>query len=296
MKVLRKEQPQKTLKKRVEIAGVGLFTGKRATLRLLPAECNTGIVFYRTDLPHSPQIPALVTHVRKTPRCTTLQEKPDGATITMVEHLLSALKSYGIDNLKIELDGPEVPVADGSSKAFVEMIESSGLHHEKEMQSCFYLDQPLFWSEGETHLVALPSEEFKISYTLHYPHSPFLRSQYFTLVLNERSFKQEISSCRTFSLYEEIAPLLEKGLLKNVGLENGVVIKEDGVMNPEGLRFPDEMVRHKVLDLIGDLALVGYPFCAHIIAIRSGHASNVSLAEILRNHFSSHLVPNLKSF
>ncbi|HSW72221.1 MAG TPA: UDP-3-O-acyl-N-acetylglucosamine deacetylase [Chlamydiales bacterium] len=276
---------QKTIQKEVEISGIGLFTGKKAHLRLVPGKVGTGIIFCRKDLPHQPLISAIVSNVRKTPRCTTLHENGEGATITMVEHLLSALKAYGIDNLRIELDGPEIPVGDGSAKVFVELIEKSGILLQPEEKKVYSLDRPIHFSEGDTHLVALPSNEFKISYTLHYPHSTFLKSQYYSLSLNEGSFKEAISTCRTFSLYEEIAPLLEKGLLKNVGLENGVVIKGDGVMNPEGLRFPDEMVRHKILDLIGDLSLVGCPFYAHILSIRSGHSSNVSFASLLRDHF-----------
>lgn len=276
---------QKTLQKEVEISGVGLFTGQKTHLRLIPEKANTGIIFCRKDLPHQPLIPAVVGNVRKTPRCTILHENKEGATITMVEHLLSALKAYGIDNLRIELEGPEIPVGDGSARGFVELIEKSGLSLQSEEKRVYTLDRPIHFSEGDTHLVALPADEFKISYTLHYPHSSFLKSQYYSLSVNDATYKEAISPCRTFSLYEEIAPLLEKGLLKNVGLENGVVIKGDGVMNPEGLRFPDEMVRHKILDLIGDLSLVGFTFYAHIVSIRSGHSSNVAFASLLRDQF-----------
>ena len=129
---------------------------------------------------------------------------------------------------------------------------------------------------------SLPSDEYQISYTLHYPHSQFLRSQYFSFRVDPDEYAQEIASCRTFSLYEEVAPMLEKGLLRGGGLDNGVVIKDDHVLNPEGVRFFNEMVRHKILDLIGDLSLMGIRFKAHIVAIRSGHFSNVSFAKVLK--------------
>ena len=148
------------------------------------------------------------------------------------------------------------------------------------------LQAPVYWSEGEIHLVALPCDTYKISYTLDYPDTKLISSQYFSLSIDQDSFKREIASCRTFSLYEEVSMLMDKGLIKGASLDNAVVIKDDTILSKGGLFFQDEMVRHKILDVIGDLALVGYDFKAHIIAIRSGHASNVAFARKLYNHLT----------
>ena len=276
---------QKTLQSEAHISGVGLFTGEKVSLKIGPAPCNTGIVFQRVDLPGKPEIPALVPFVRKAPRCTRLATET--ASVSMVEHLLSALYALGVDNARIEVEGPELPAADGSSQLFVEQIEKTGLEQQNVPRKFLEITKPVFWSEGDVHLIALPASEFKLSYTMHYPHSQLLRSQYYSFVLHPLRYKMEIAPCRTFSLYEEILPFIEKGIVKGGGLENALVIQGEKILNPEGARFEDEMVRHKILDLIGDLALIGSPLLAHIIAIRSGHASNVAFAKILLETFKS---------
>lgn len=273
---------QKTLMKSVSISGIGLFSGAKSTLTVHPAPFDTGIIFERVDLPERSVIPATLDFVVSTPRCTILGEKK--FSISTVEHLLAALKASGIDNAWIELEGPEVPILDGSSLPFMELFESAGVALLDKEKKYYHLKAPVFWSEGDVHLIALPSEEYRISYTLHYPNSQILRSQYFSGEINTKIFKNEIAPARTFCLHHEIAPFVEKGLIKGGSLENAVIIKDDVVMNPEGFRFPDEPVRHKVLDLIGDLSLVPLSFYAHIIAIRSGHASNVAFGKELLNH------------
>jgi len=272
-------EKQKTLQHEVFLSGLGLFTGEKCSIKICPAEPNTGIVFQRVDLPGKPEIPATLTYVKETPRCTRLAREK--ASIHTVEHLLSALSALEVDNARIEVEGPEIPIGDGSSLVFVELIEKAGFKAQEQERRCLKITQPLFWTEGEISLVALPSEHFRISYTIHYPHSPLIRSQYYSFSLQSDAYKSEIASCRTFSLYEEILPLIEKGMIKAGGLENALVIKGDQVLNPGGARFPDEMVRHKVLDLIGDLALIGMPLQGHIIAICSGHSSHVAFAKIL---------------
>lgn len=269
---------QRTLERKVSLSGVGLFTGEQATLSIAPAEADSGVNFRRTDLPRRPFLPATLEYVQGTPRCTMIGSQ--GSLVQTVEHLLSALRSYQIDNALIEIHGPEVPILDGSAKGFVELIEEAGIAELHEERIVAKLERPVFWSQGDTHLIALPADEYRISYTLHYPHSPFIGSQYYSFVASETRFKNEIAPCRTFSLYEEIVPLIEKGFLKGGSLANAVLIRDNAVLNPEGLRFHDEMVRHKILDLIGDLSLIT-PFTAHIIAIRSGHASNVAFAKEL---------------
>lgn len=273
---------QKTLKESVSLSGIGLFTGAKATVTIHPARAHTGIIFQRTDLPGKPQLIADLDHVVSTPRCTILGNHK--FTIHTVEHILAALSAMGIDNAILDISGPEVPIMDGSSEPFVEAILKGGIATLDKERRVFSLNCPVSWSKGDVHLVALPAKEFRISYTLHFPESAILSSQYFSSAINPQSFAEEIATCRTFCLYEEIAPFIESGLIKGGGLDNAVIIKNDVVINPDGIRFPDEMVRHKVLDLIGDLSLIAEPFNAHIIAIRSGHASNVAFAHELLKH------------
>ncbi|MDE3045616.1 MAG: UDP-3-O-[3-hydroxymyristoyl] N-acetylglucosamine deacetylase [Verrucomicrobiota bacterium] len=279
---------QATLKQPVAFAGIGLFTGVPCSIRLVPATANTGLVFQRVDLPEKPEIPALLEFVRETARCTRLVRQE--ASIQLVEHILSALHACGIHNLRIQVEGPEIPIGDGSANQFVRMIEEAGVQRLDAPLEILQIEQPIHWSEGEIHLVALPSKEFRISYTLYYPQSSLIGSQYFSSLISPETYKSQISMCRTFSLYEEIHPLIEKGFIKGGGLENALVIRENRVLNPDGARFPDEMVRHKVLDLVGDLALLGDPLHAHILAVRSGHTSNVAFAKAISNALKGALI------
>jgi UDP-3-O-[3-hydroxymyristoyl] N-acetylglucosamine deacetylase len=261
--------------------GIGLFSGEKVSITLCPGEDNTGVVFQRIDLPHQPYLPARSEFVQGTPRCTVIGNGKD--SVQTVEHLLAALRAYGVDNVLIQITGSEVPIFDGSSQRFIELIESAGVCETSASKEIYILQSPIYWSQGDIHLIALPSDEYRISYTLHYPHSNLIGTQFYSFVLEQNRFINEIASCRTFSLYEEIAPMIEKGLVKGGSLDNAVLIKGGEVVNPGGLRFPDEMVRHKVLDLIGDLSLVPH-FLAHVVAIRSGHASNNAFAKLLLNH------------
>lgn len=276
-----KAEKQKTLKNEVLASGIGLFTGEKVSLRIVPAPADSGILFRRTDLPEKPEIPAHLSFVRETPRCTRLADSK--LSVHMVEHLLSALAGLGVDNAIIEVEGPEILAADGSAQLFVELITKAGLKEQNTDRKFLKITKPIYWSDKEVHLVGLPADEFRISYTMHYPQSALLKSQFYTVSLNPDTFKEEIAPCRTFSLYEEILPFIEKGMIKGGGLQNALVIKGDHIMNPEGARFPDEMVRHKILDLIGDLKLIGMPILGHIISVRSGHASNIAFAKHLAN-------------
>lgn len=280
---------QKTIGDAISYSGVGIHTGKEVSIRFCPAPENTGIVFQRVDLPGKPSIPASIDYVVETSRSTTIGM--GSVRVHTVEHVMAALFSYGIDNVIVQVTDAEPPIGDGSSKIFVEMLEEVGVANQLLSKPILRVTEPLYFSKGETHLVALPSHEYRISYTLHYPNTPVIRSQYLSLTINETVFKEQIAGCRTFALYEEITLLMEKGLIRGGSLENAVVIKDEVVFSKEGLRFPDEMVRHKILDLIGDLALVGFDFRAHVIAIRSGHAANVALGKELLNHF---LTPGIK--
>lgn len=272
-----KLRKQRTLRKAVSYSGIGIHTGRTVSMRFVPAPDSTGVVFRRIDLPSKPLIPATVEYVLETSRSTTIGIQD--VRVQTVEHVLAAIKASNIDNLFIEIDNIEPPIGNGSSDIFIELIEEAGVVEQDASVKAVALTQPIFYSEGDIHLVALPAAEYMLSYTLSYPEHPLLKAQYHSIKLTPESFKHEIAPCRTFSLYEEVSYLIDKGLIKGGSLDNAVVIKGDAVLSKNGLFFPDEMVRHKVLDLIGDLSLVGIPFAAHVIAIRSGHAANVAFAK-----------------
>ncbi len=277
-------RPQRTLKKTVSFAGVGIHTGKEVQLRFCPAPPHSGILFQRIDLPGKPTIPAAVEYVQDTSRSTKIGI--GNCSVQTVEHVLAALNAYQIDNLCIQVTEGEPPIGDGSSQTFVDLIEEAEIEEQNAQKRVVSLKHPVHFTSGKTHLVAIPSDEFRISYTLHYPNTPVIRCQYLSLVITPKNFKEQIASSRTFALYEEITYLMDHGLIRGGSLENAVVIKDNVIFSKEGLRFPDEMVRHKMLDLIGDLSLVGIPFLAHIIAICTGHAANVALGRELVKQFS----------
>lgn len=276
---------QHTLKNPVSYSGIGLHTGEQVTMRFMPAKEGSGIFFKRMDCPGQPIIPATIEYVRENARNTTIGI--GDIRIHTVEHVLAAIRANNIDNLCIEIDSIEPPVGNGSSDVFVEMIEEAGIIEQKGKVPIVKLRNPVYWTEGEIHLVALPCDQYRISYTLNYPNTRLLKSQYFSIPISAETFKREISQCRTFSLYEEVSMLMDRGLIKGASLDNGVVIKDDTILSKGGLFFPDEMVRHKILDVVGDLSLVGFDFQAHIISIRSGHASNVAFARKLFNYLTT---------
>lgn len=271
---------QSTLKQEVVFHGRSLFTGSDVVVRWIPAPPNTGIVFKRSDLPGSAPIVASTENVIEATRTTKIGS-PD-VYVQTIEHFMAAVYACQINNLIVEISGPEMPIFDGSALQYIELIEKAGVVEQNVAQDIYKLDVPCSFTSGETHIVALPADEFRVSYTLHYPHSPYLQSQYFSVAVTPHTFKSEIAPCRTFALYEEVAPLIQKGILKNAALEHGVVIDGKKVLNPEGVRFADEMVRHKVLDLMGDIALLGWRLQVHLIGIKTGHAANHAIAKELR--------------
>lgn len=275
------QRPAKTIGRSVDFTGIGVHTGEPVHMRFSAAPEGTGIVFRRMDLPGQPVIPARVEYVCDASRSTSIGIGP--ARIHTVEHVLAAIKAYQIDDLIIDLDNIEPPIGNGSSDVFVEMIESAGIIEQKSTVPVVRLQSPVYFTDKDIHIVAIPYDGYKISYTLNYPNTPALRSQFVSIDVNAENFKKEIAPCRTFSLYEEISHLIDRGLIKGGSLDNAVVIKGDAIFSKGGLFFPDEMVRHKILDVIGDLSLVGIDFYAHIIAIRAGHASNQALAQLLLN-------------
>lgn len=278
------QRRQKTLKSPAQFSGIGIHTGREVGLRFVPAKEGTGIIFKRVDLPGHPAIPATIEYVQDTSRSTIIGIGE--VRIHTVEHVLAAIRAYGIDNLFIEISSLEPPVGNGSSDVFVEMIEQAGILEQEAFVSVAKLTTPIYLSEGDIHLVALPSNEYRISYTLSYPETPALRAQYHTLEVTAERFKHEISPCRTFSLFKEVSALMDRGLIKGGSLDNAVIIKDETIFSKNGLYFSNEMARHKILDLIGDLSLVGFDFHAHIIAIRSGHATNVALAKLIYEYIT----------
>ena len=267
---------QKTIQKDIRFSGVGLHTGCEVNVVLKPAPANAGICFKRTDLSSQPLIPAHVKYLSKrtdVPRCTALEK--DNAVIYTIEHLMSVLYGLGIDNLIVELDAHEIPGGDGSGNEFVNYILEAGILEQEARTTYFSMTKPLVVSDKGATIFVMPSDKFEVSYTLDYNH-PFLRSQYVHYEINEEIFKREIAPCRTFCVEQEVKELRQQGLGKGANYQNTLVVSEKGIIDNEAL-FPDEFARHKVLDLIGDLSLLGVPLRGHVFAVKSGHALNMML-------------------
>jgi UDP-3-O-acyl N-acetylglucosamine deacetylase len=271
-------KPQRTIKKKSSYSSIALHTGENAKISFLPAPADYGIEFVRLDLPHKPRVKAALANVTGVTRGTTIEQ--NGVKVHTVEHVLAALMGYGIDNLIIEMDASEPPVGDGSSLPFVEMIQTSGIEEQPHPKQCFRLLKPVYYEENDVSLVAIPYSGFKISFTLSYKDTQ-IKDQFYSLDITEKSFVEQIAPCRTFCFYDEVAYLMEKGLIKGGSLDNAVVVGKDAIFSKERLRFPDECVRHKILDLMGDLYLLGRPLLAHVMAIKSGHGMNFQFAKRL---------------
>lgn len=263
---------QTTIKHPVEVRGVGLHTGVRVHIRLCPAPAYTGIVFCRTDLDRF-EIPARPEYVAHVSYATTLVRR--GVMISTVEHLLSALAGCGVDNVLIEIDSLEVPILDGSAQPFVEMIEASGKEMLDAPRSYLRVRKTLTVEDGNKRLIIHPHPTFTVSGTIDFAH-PLIGRQTISLSVDESTYAREIAPARTFGFLREVEGLRRMGLIRGGSLENAIVLDGEGILNPEGLRFADEFVRHKVLDLIGDLALLGYPLLGRVEAERPGHALNTT--------------------
>lgn len=269
---------QKTIEKQVSISGIGLHTGRTVKITFKPAGVDAGVNFLRVDLPDKPVIKAcvnsIVASVQGSPRRTALGEGP--AQVKTVEHLIAALYGADIDNINIEIDGEELPGIDGSSLGYMEVLAEAGLKEQEKERHYFVIKDPIFIEEGGCSIIVMPSSEFRISYTLDY-HNPLLPPEFLELALTPEIFRKEIGPARTFCLESESQGLLKQGFGKGANYDNTLVVGQDGVINNK-LRFSDEFVRHKVLDLIGDLGLVGYRIRGHVIALKSGHGLNSKLA------------------
>lgn len=297
---------QQTIKKSISITGAGLHTGKNVTLTIMPAPENSGISFRRIDLEGQPEIKADADYVTDTSRGTTLEK--DGAKVTTIEHCLAALTGLGIDNAMIELDCIETPILDGSSKIYIERIEEAGIQEQEAEKDFFELDQVLTYTDPENkiELLAIPSDEFRLSVMIDY-NTKVLGTQHASLDKLD-DFKEEIARSRTFVFLHELEYLINNNLVKGGDLNNAIVfvnrlieqeeldkladffgrprmqVLKEGMLNNIELNYPNEPARHKLLDIIGDLTLIGKPIKAHIIAKRPGHHANTEFAKIIKHH------------
>ncbi len=261
---------QKTISEELIFEGRGLHTGRHVVVRLKPAPMDSGIVFFRTD--KGAFISANVNSVSETAFATSLGS--NGTSIKTVEHLLAAVAGLDIDNLIIEVDGPEVPILDGSSAGFVEMILGAGISLQSACRSYIKVLRPVMFKDGKADISALPYEGRKLTYHIHYDHR-LLRNQTMTLELDGDVFSKDLAPARTFGFLKDVEYLRSLGFAKGGSLDNAVILSDNGVINPSGLRFKDEFIRHKMLDFIGDISLVGFPIQGHLVASRSGHMANV---------------------
>ncbi len=268
---------QHTLKNPVSYSGIGLHSGNKVSLTIVPAPANSGLRFRRTDLDGKPEIEARAEHVVDTQRSTTLAK--GAVKIHTVEHVLASLAGVGIHNAVIELDANEPPIADGSAREFARLIREAGTVAQTETIEPFKVTAPLELTVGETQMAVFPHNGFKITCTSSDRGGRF--TQFFSVEITPESWEKEISHARTFCFYEEIEFLIRNGLIKGGSLENAIVIRDDAILTTEPLRYREEFVRHKILDIIGDLALVGRPIHAHVIAVRPSHHANTELARAL---------------
>src|SRR5213075_215497 len=269
---------QHTLAKSAGFSGTSLHTGEKVTLKLQPAPVDHGIKFKRKDLADEPTIDANIANLKTVERATTIGE--GAVRVHTVEHVLSALSAMGVDNAIIEMDANEPPIGDGSAAPYVEVIKKAGTVAQEAPRRFFDVREPIhIESKGGSFLVLLPDEKFRISCTQAGPNNRF--TQFFSAEISPGFYEREIAPARTFVYYEEVAPLMEKNLIKGGSLENAIVVRGDAVLSKEPLRFPDEFARHKILDIIGDLALVGARIRGHVIALKPGHAANADLARAI---------------
>jgi len=271
-------EKQKTIVNQVTLKGVGIHTGNQANVTFKPAEADSGVTFIRTDIPGAPRIKADVGSLLLAPKFSRRSSiGNDQAQVQTIEHLMAALSSLGIDNIDIQIDNNEVPGLDGSAINFLEALEKAGLADQDKPRYVYTVKEPICIQEGSSSIAILPAKEFKVSYTLNYDH-PMLAAQFLEITVNAESFKTALSSARTFCLESEAGELQSQGLGLGANYENTLVVGKAGVIKNK-LRFNDEFVRHKILDLIGDLYLAGCPLCGHVIALKSGHSLNLKLAQ-----------------
>ena len=271
---------QQTLAAPVSYSGIGLHSGKNVNMCMLPAEVDTGIVFIRTDLPDKPEISAKPANVSSTLKATTLSE--NGAEVFTVEHLMAALSMMGIDNCRIEMDSPEPPVTDGSSGVFADLILEAGRKTQAAPRKVYALDRAFAVHQDDRYICVLPYDGYRISFTSINPH-PLLGTQYYDIELTEENFLKEIATARTVAFMHEVEQMKKMGLGLGGNTDNVVVFDNTGILSET--RFDNELIRHKILDVIGDLYLLGH-IKAHVVAVKTAHAFNAELARQIENYRS----------
>ncbi|QSZ41288.1 UDP-3-O-acyl-N-acetylglucosamine deacetylase [Sulfurimonas aquatica] len=270
---------QTTIKKPVELVGIGLHKGSPVRLKLEPLESNSGIVFYRSDVDVS--IPLIPENVVDTKMATVIGK--DGHVISTIEHMLSAVYAYGIDNLRVIVDADEIPVMDGSSASFCMLLDEAGIVELDMPKKIMRIKKEIEVKEGEKYVKLSPSPDLQYDFTIKFPH-PVIQKQEYVLKFTKESYKKEISRARTFGFLHEVQYLRSKGLALGGSLENAIVLDDKKILNPEGLRFSDEFVRHKILDAIGDMSLIGMNFIGNYEAMAGSHDLNHKLTlELLKD-------------
>jgi UDP-3-O-[3-hydroxymyristoyl] N-acetylglucosamine deacetylase/3-hydroxyacyl-[acyl-carrier-protein] dehydratase len=265
---------QQTLRQSAAFSGIGLHGGSRVNMTFLPAPPNSGICFRRVDLEGKPEVEAGVQNVSATTRSTSLSR--GNVKVQTVEHILAAFAGRGIDNAIVELDASEPPIGDGSSRQYMRMIQAAGVSAQDEPREVFRVQNPILLEQGETMLSIFPHDGFKISCTS--AGARGRHTQFYSVEVTPETWERDIAHARTFCFFEEIEALIKNGLIRGGSLENAVVIRDDAVLTTEPLRYPEEFVRHKILDIIGDLSLAGAPIAGHVIAVRPGHTANCEFA------------------
>jgi len=281
MKIYGFDTHQSTVKSHVTCCGVGLHSGDKVTMTISPAKADTGIRFIRKDINGGAVVPAVDAFVSGTCHATTLSR--DNVRVATTEHLMAALAGSGIDNADIILDGHEVPIMDGSAVPFMELLQKAGRASLDEQRKFFRIKRELTYTEGDRIITIQPHDGLRITLGIEFDH-PVINSQYMTLDYSEKVFAREIAAARTFGFIEEIDALWANDLALGGSLDNAIVISHHGIINENGLRFSDEFVRHKILDLIGDFALLGWPVLGHIIAKKSGHSQHLGLMQTIRSN------------
>ena len=264
---------QRTVRRQISCVGIGLHSGNKVHLSLKPAVADSGIRFRRIDLGHH-EVPATIQHLAGIQLATGLAR--NDVSVDTVEHLMAALVAMGVDNVLIELNSPEVPIMDGSAAPFIYLIHEAGVRQLQAPRKYLKIVRPIAISRGDKRIGLYPSDHFKVTYSISYDH-PLLRHQSRTLCITEESFVEEVAPARTFTFLKDVEMLRQNGLALGGSLDNAIVLGETGVLN-NALRFEDEFVRHKILDAVGDLALVGYPVIGHLVAHRAGHALHTEFA------------------
>lgn len=270
---------QTTIKKSVELVGIGLHKGSPVKLRLEPLEAESGIVFYRSDVDVS--IPLIPDNVVDTKMATVIGK--DGYVISTIEHLLSAVYAYGIDNLRVVVDADEVPVMDGSSASYCMLLDEAGILELDKPKRIMRIKKEIEVRQGDKYVKLSPAKDLSYDFTIKFPH-PVIQEQAYVLNFTKQSYKEEISRARTFGFLHEVQYLRSKGLALGGSLENAIVLDEKKILNPEGLRYDDEFVRHKILDAIGDMSLIGMNFIGNYEAFAGSHDLNHQLTlELLKD-------------